>query len=147
MGNDGVPLVSIVQNVDTIKKNASDIPSQNNVFFKDNNGPEQSINHNAEKTPNKFFNFLEDESANMNVTEQVVTPSPIIEEEVEMLDFDIPSVNTNIETIPEVNLTKDMSNANILVEKLVLDLQNSNYNVELIKDEGLDEIKYEIIVK
>ncbi len=61
-----------------------------------------------EETPyqNKFFNFLEDEEANMNISEQpIVTPSPVpevktIEPEVEVLDISgpqsIPLNNANV---------------------------------------------------
>ena len=72
---DGVPLVSIVQNVDKIKENASDIPSnrpvQENIpVDTTNTTPVQEINNEVPKSSNKFFNLLEDEAVNMNTTEE-----------------------------------------------------------------------------
>ncbi len=71
--SDTVPLVSITQNVDKIKEQATDIPTnvnqQQGTFFNFDNQaprPNQETNQPADKPQNKFFNFLEDESANLN---------------------------------------------------------------------------------
>ena len=71
-----VPLVTITKNIDKIKDNAEDItpvkPTGGNTFFNFNDiNPPQPTNQteNApqeDKPQNKFFNFLEDESANMS---------------------------------------------------------------------------------
>ncbi len=55
-----------------------------------------------DQIPNKFFNFLEDEAVNMSM-EEPVAPIPA-EEEIEMLDFDVPS---NPAT-PNVDYAKDV---------------------------------------
>lgn len=66
--NDGIPLVDINQEVNAIRDNAVDINSQNNSNSLFNiNKPNDSTSNNP-KPQNKFFNFLEDESANMNTT-------------------------------------------------------------------------------
>lgn len=80
--------------------------------------------------PNKFFNFLEDEQANMSTEEK--------EEEIELLDFLVPDTNQAKE--------KDLTKANNLVDNLILELQRSTYNVKLEKDENTDDIKYIITV-
>lgn len=84
--------------------------------------------------PNKFFNFLEDEQVNMSTEEP--KENPIIEEEIEMLDFDISKP-----------IVKDMSQANNLVETLINDLKKNNYQAELLKSDDNKDIKYTIIVK
>ena len=55
-----------------------------------------------ESVPNKFFNFLEDEEANMNIVDKpIITPSPIpvkeVTPEVEILD--IPSIPLSMENV------------------------------------------------
>lgn len=69
---------SPIQSIEDIKNNATDIPlpgsststQSGNTFFNfDNQTPRPPVdNSNADKPQNKFFNFLEDESANMNTT-------------------------------------------------------------------------------
>ena len=81
--------------------------------------------------PNKFFNFLEDESANMSTIEEPV------EEEIEMLDF----------LVPTSNFPKDMGIAVNLLEKLSDDLKNNNYKIDIVKDELAKELKYTITIK
>lgn len=99
--------------------------------------------------PNKFFNFLEDEQANM--TTNTKTESKTFVDEVEMLDF-MPSINedfanTITESLNSVIATKDMSIANDLIEKLKLDLQKNDYSINVIKDENSKELKYTITIE
>ena len=98
--------------------------------------------------PNKFFNFLEDESANMGMVERedpvVIQPSdtPLEEnapEEIEMLDFEVPSATPPI--------IKDMTIANNLVDELVVNIRNNNYNTTIDREDLEKEIKYIITVK
>ncbi len=77
---DDIPIIDNTPNIAAIKEKATDILAANN--------PSTSIESDSEevtptKIPNKFFNFLEDESVNMNVgdvnkpkIETPVTPSP-----------------------------------------------------------------------
>ena len=80
------------------------------------------------KMPNKFFNFLEDESANMSTEE----------EEIELLDFLVPEEVGKKE--------RDLTKANNLIDNVVTELTNSTYKVELTKEENSEEIKYIIKV-
>ncbi len=69
--DDSVPLVTITRNVDDIKNKATDINPNNrseNTFFNfDNQAPRPTSKSDiTDKPQNKFFNFLEDESANLN---------------------------------------------------------------------------------
>ncbi|MBQ7031986.1 MAG: ParB/RepB/Spo0J family partition protein [Bacilli bacterium] len=91
-------------------------------------------NTSSSSIPNKFFNYLEDESANMSIEETVVT-SPV--EEIEMLDF----------LAPVENNKKDMSIATNLLDKLASELTNNNYQINVIKDENTEELKYTITIK
>ncbi len=97
-----------------------------------------------EKMPNKFFNFLEDTAVNMGFDE----PAPIsmpdkfnnepvvdtpITEEIEMLDFDVPSSNAN--------------NNNYLNE-VINSIRNLNLDKEKVKIEELDlPTEYQINIK
>lgn len=83
--------------------------------------------------PNKFFNFLEDEEANMSTEEQ---PQEVVEE-IEMLDFLAPD---------SIIKEKDLTKANNLVDNLIVELTNSSYKVNLEKDENSDEIKYIVTI-
>ena len=91
-------------------------------------------NVSSSSIPNKFFNYLEDESANMSIEETVAT-SPV--EEIEMLDF----------LAPVENNKKDMSIATNLLDKLASELTNNNYQINVIKDENTEELKYTITIK
>lgn len=110
--------------------------NNNNTSNTDNSSPNTNLTNstsifNAESKPmpNKFFNFLEDEQANMSTEE---------EEEIELLDFLVPDTNQVKE--------KDLTKANNLVDNLIQELQSSTYNVRLEKDENTEEIKYIITV-
>lgn len=113
---------SPVVEIPSIPKHEDIIPTNRNV--------------NNSSIPNKFFNYLEDESANMSIEENVVQSNTF--EEIEMLDFLAPTENIKV---------KDMSIATSLIEKLTKDLQNSNYQINVIKDENTKELKYTITIK
>lgn len=105
---------------------------------------------NPEKMPNKFFNFLEDEAANMSMDEPIIfdQPAPVIDnqlnkvEEIEMLDdFIIPTENNNqgltnsdylndvIKTIRELNLDSDK----VKIEEINLP-NEYHINIKIKKD-------------
>ncbi len=81
--------------------------------------------NNTEKVPNKFFNFLEDESANMSVTAPEISPAV---EEIEMLDeFDVPQspasdsnikneIKEFISKYPNVTFTETEENGSIVLK-------------------------------
>ncbi len=91
--NEDVPLVNISPDVDKIINNASDINQKESTREEKNMEFEQKDNISEIKVeepkniPNKFFNFLEDEAANMQMIE---TPTPIQNNssmnEIEVLD-------------------------------------------------------------
>ena len=92
--NEDVPLVNISPDVNKIISNASDISQKESTKEDKNMEIEQKDNiseikpEEQKSIPNKFFNFLEDEAANMQMIE---TPSPIQNEstsldEIEVLD-------------------------------------------------------------
>ena len=138
---DEIPLVDLNPKIEDIKANATDIISSNNNV-------EEFIvpdtNSNSGKIPNKFFNFLEDESANMTILDS--EPVQQVEEEIEMLDFLAPDSKLE-ENIESVNSQIDLTKANNLVDNLINNLKNENYQVELTKDDNSNEIKYTITIK
>ena len=128
-----IPIIELTPDFEKIKENSEDI-IVNNEFVDIPSAPiveEQSM-------PNKFFNFLEDEQVNMSVVE----PVKDVIEEIELLDFTVPSLNLE----NEEKLTVDMTKANDLIDNLVNELANFNYKIELQKDDTTNEIKYIITI-
>lgn len=119
-----VPVIEVSPKIEDIKATATDINSNDN-----------SIINEEKPIPNKFFNFLEDEKVNMNISEETKD----VPEEIEMLDFVAP-------TPTKEDKTKDLSIADSLVDKLVLDLNNNSYKVELSKEDNTDLRKYIITI-
>ena len=168
---DDVPIIESTPSISDIKEKATDIVSSKLVETK------EEVKTEEKKTnviPNKFFNFLEDEQANMNVTEptseekeeiaEAINVNPVIdpkapvvsvesvaepvtsgEEEIEMLDFDVPTQvqeTKEVEDKKEVNLDK----AYELISKLEDDLRNSNYKISISRDNDDKEVRYTITI-
>lgn len=92
------------------------------------------------EVPNKFFNELEKESTNMNILEE----NDKKEEVVDFLDFEIPPIKVEPN---EPKISKDMSLANGLIDKVTNELKQSNYTVKLEKNETTNEVKYIISIE
>lgn len=107
-----------------------------------------------QQAPNKFFNFLEDEAANMSMGDEEVTPSispeinPVApsenmaaaEEEIEMLDF-LDSIPNSLEPNESQNLISPyIEEVKNKINSLNLDLTKSSINEEDLSDE------YKIII-
>ncbi len=124
--------------------NSNDVPLVNlNEEKKINDKKDifSDLNIEEKPIPNKFFNFLEDEEANMSTNDKInetfTLPINEANDDVEMLDF-----------VPEsAKITKDMSIANSLIEKLKEDLNLNNYEINVLTDESDNEIKYIITIK
>lgn len=120
--DEGIPLVNINPNLDEIVSNAEDIHVERaphdvaSMLIPEGGKPVEQSQEVEEpvKSPNKFFNFLEDEQANMNVIEpdeilNTFTSTPILEPvQEEMKDLDVTSnevetVKTENESIPSFN--------------------------------------------
>ena len=90
--NEDVPLVNISPDVNKIISNASDINQKESTKEDKNMEIEQKDNiseikpEEQKSIPNKFFNFLEDEAANMQMIE---TPSPIQKESTSMDEIEV----------------------------------------------------------
>ena len=90
--NEDVPLVNISPDVNKIISNASDINQKESTKEDKNMEIEQKDNiseikpEEQKSIPNKFFNFLEDEAANMQMIE---TPSPIQNENTSMDEIEV----------------------------------------------------------
>ena len=113
---------------------------------------------NPEQMPNKFFNFLEDEAANMSVEEpkeefanqfinefnpikeeeQIPTSAPSNEEEIEFLDFGEPLT-------PQPEVKNDT-----LVDEVIAKIRNLNLNSDRVSIEEINldgEYKINITIK
>lgn len=168
---DEIPLVSLAPNIAEIREKATDILAPKKEDIVDIASTSTS-KENSNGMPNKFFNFLEYEEANMNIGNDIdseIKPKKEFleednsealddislekeikevqkeeeplkdEEEIEMLDFDIPTDNS-IEK-------KDMTVAISLVNNLKEDLKNEKYNIDFEEVNTENEIKYTIIIK
>ena len=80
---------------------------------------------------NKFFNF-EDESVNMDIPTDVKLPE--VEDEIEMLDFDV--------SLPKV---KDLTDADNIIDDAIKEL-NEKYKVKMVKEDSDNNIKYIITI-
>ena len=123
-----VPLVNLTPNVDDIRNNTTDINIQKESITQNEFGelPEalEEANEPALVTtpPRKFFNFLEDEAANMNISEaeplkgvfemepDSIQPSNVevileLEEKIEVLDMPMPSLLSEVkESSPVIDI-------------------------------------------
>lgn len=88
--------------------------------------------------PNKFFNYLEDEQANMNIFEPV--NNTLETEEIELLDFLVPTEQ------PEIK-AKDYNNIDNKINNMIKELNNEGFLIKLEKDETSNEIKFIINVE
>ncbi len=95
------------------------------------NTPKDDELYEKKPIPNKFFNFLEDEEANMQTEEK--------EEEIEMLDF--------APTPTEDAKNSDFSLSDDVIEDAIEELKNKKYDVSLFKNNENKEMKYTIIVE
>lgn len=104
---------------------------------------------------NKFFNFMEDEAANMSTVEPVIN-EPIVSEqmanelevtepeikepseneEIEMLDFDTPSQSS----FEEISFDAD-------VNQLIININNKGYNANYNKETNGNKTKYIIEIE
>lgn len=107
-GEEVIPLVEINPNLDEIVSNAEDINVERalhdvaSMLIPEGGLPtEKEETAGTIKSPNKFFNFLEDEQANMNVIEpdeilNTFTSTPILEEAETKTETELPE-KTNLE--------------------------------------------------
>lgn len=107
-GEEVIPLVEINPNLDEIVSNAEDINVERalhdvaSMLIPEGGLPtEKEETAGTIKSPNKFFNFLEDEQANMNVIEpdeilNTFTNTPILEEAETKTETELPE-KTNLE--------------------------------------------------
>lgn len=129
-----IPIVEMTPNIEQIKQNATDIVVHEDIV----EIPQTPVTFEEKPIPNKFFNYLEDEQVNMSVVEPV---SNTFEEEIELLDFQVPIIEQ-----PKEETKKDMTKANDLINKIINELQAANYSVKLEKNEETNEIKYIISI-
>lgn len=113
---DDIPIINNAPNIANIVNNSVDINPQNNVannfdFSSTSNNNEPTAEkpstffESPEKMPNKFFNFLEDEAANMSFEEM-------------MPSFDLSSKTTETGAISEPNLASDLLSQTDNIEML-----------------------------
>ncbi len=123
-----IPVVNSEPNINKAVNDAMDITTLNNSDVESSTSeeikpeiPVTDIFGSPEKMPNKFFNFLEDTAANMDIPDQSFAsePTPVQpEEEIEMLDFEIPAPVMETQPIKE-SYVEEVKNA---VKGLNLDI-------------------------
>lgn len=120
-----IPITEVIPNIEI-----------NESIIAENEEPKIDIfsAENNKQVPNKFFNYLEDESVNMNITEE---NEKTFEEEIELLDF----------IAPIENKIDDNKIINELIEKLENELKINNYIFNISKDENEKIIKFTIEVE
>ena len=150
--NEDVPLVNISPDVNKIISNASDINQKESTKEDKNMEIEQKDNiseikpEEQKSIPNKFFNFLEDEAANMQMIE---TPSPIQNESTSLDEIDVlddlgspaptpspanqqPQDNNKIEEIKETSTEKIVDPMDSVIKL------DPNYKQMVEEEKGID---------
>ncbi len=133
---DEIPLVKDNIDLSAIKENATDIKDTINNDFVDKKQDN--------KVPNKFFNFLEDESANMNVSEEdsysaIVNPFTIEESEEKPNLEGQPNIDLNAPVV-DVTSIEDNNEENNTIEQ-----QEPEEEIEMLDFLGpVDEVTQEV---
>ncbi|MCI8394488.1 MAG: ParB/RepB/Spo0J family partition protein [Bacilli bacterium] len=160
--SENIPLVSLTPNLESIVNNATDINPIRDLHDVESmlkpmeeKKEEQPLKDEPTTIPNKFFNFLEDEAANMNMTDGLITkePEPInpLVENIEVLDdgleeerkpvittenpFLLETTNNEVNTIEEVKETVEENIFDPVDSILKLD---PNYEQNLEEENGTD---------
>ena len=156
---ENIPLVNLKPNLESIVNNATDINPIRELH--DVESMMKPMDEEKKETPvveevqnlttNKFFNFLEDEAANMNMTDNLISAkneaiNPLEEDTIEVLDDDILEL---ADTTP--NLFESASNSNTIeeikepvLEEAIVDPVASiikldpNYEQKKEEEKGLD---------
>lgn len=162
-----IPLVNLTPNLESIVNNATDINPVRELHDVESmlKPMEEEIKVEEPKiepienlaSPNKFFNFLEDEAANMNMTDNLLSNPTIPEinpmmEEIEVLDDGLeektetndesPLLFNNNETLPEANVIEEIKEPKI--EEQIVDPVASimtldpNYEKMVEEEKGTD---------
>ncbi len=156
---ENIPLVNLKPNLESIVNNATDINPirelhdvESMMKPMEEEKKENSVVEEVQNlTPNKFFNFLEDEAANMNMTDNLVSAkneaiNPLEEDTIEVLDDDFLKIAD-----PTLNLFDSTSKSNTIeeikepvLEEAVVDPVASiikldpNYEQKVEEEKGLD---------
>lgn len=162
-----IPLVNLTPNLETIVNNATDInpvrvlhdvermlkPMEDEI--KPIEEPKTEPIENLGNS-NKFFNFLEDEAANMNMTDNLLSSNAVLEEinplqeEIEVLDDGLEEAptkeeplfftngpsNENMNTIEEIKM--DNSNENLVDPVASIIKLDPNYKQMVEEEKGTD---------
>lgn len=166
--SDDIPLVSVNNDIESFKKNATDIPlastpANNNSFFNfnpptlennpiNNNDKEPTPASEPKKTPNKFFNFLEDEAVDMNglsdgpsVFNNPSMPNNVQSEPNKFFNFEPPLSSSTVEpVISEESKSEPISNDDDVELETLFDpmdqveLLDPNYEQKQQEKAGLD---------
>lgn len=109
-----VPLVSMEPTIEEIKNNATDINPEPEPKIVENFFPEEQnikpqeidtsrISNPTNQMPRKFFNFLEDEAANLNMEEPVITPTAFNSSPEPVINPEAPSnASSPVSQAPEI---------------------------------------------
>lgn len=132
--DDDVPLIEDLPPVEVIKDKAKDL------FYKKEASDNIKQVNESNNVPNKFFNFLEDESVNMSSNENQSLLSVQNEEnDIEMLDIDVTKeYNNDVFTESDINvITQEMNSA--------IDRLRNQFNVNFEFNNEKESVK--IVIK
>ncbi len=143
---DEIPIIDPVPNIADIRKNAEDIVSVNNPI--NNQNVTNPTDDSQKPMPNKFFNFLEDESVNMGVpdsnikpvTEQVTQSTAPVQNILEgqpKIDLDapvVPLVSSDTDEDNDSGKTLELEKNIIEEPKEKIEEQNSDNTTKLPLD-------------
>lgn len=150
----GIPLVNINPNIDDILNNAEDIntvraphdvasmliPEGMEKVEETKIEPIVTTEATVEKVPNKFFNFLEDEQANMDIgdTEEIFNNFVPVETTEEKIPVEEPVLN-NVEVLDDLDTIASESTPSIIEEVPVSPVLPENSVIEELSTEPVSE--------
>ena len=157
---DDIPLISNMPNIENIVNNAVDISSLNQNISSNNEGGNivnQTSKSNApfstapEKVPNRFFNFLESQAANLDLED----PNPVVENtqsETSTAPVDLLNKTDNIEMLDDFiipdNPTDNSASNNDYLSNVIKTVRSLNFDSDKVVIEEMNlPTEYHITIK
>ena len=157
---DDIPIITNMPNIENIVNNAVDISSLNQNISSNNEGGNivnQTSKSNApfstapEKVPNRFFNFLESQAANLDLED----PNPVVENtqaETSTAPVDLLNKTDNIEMLDDFiipdNPTDNSASNNDYLSNVIKTVRNLNFDSDKVVIEEMNlPTEYHITIK
>lgn len=144
-----IPLVNLTPNLESIVNNATDINPVRELhdvesMLKPMEEQKNQITEQPTTPPNKFFNFLEDEAANMNMMDNLISMSQT--EEINPLSDDMEVLDDGLEEINSTQTTIPPSTNEISKEEPLFFFNNKPEVVENKIEEVQEPVEEEMII-